>query len=122
MAGSWLNALENLQGQFLGLPEVEKLFEKDFLWVDETFVLASGLFKKDTTQEDSENTNENEGPGTPLGVPPVLLPTTPGVSSDSLTKLNELQLLQRIPTFYLFLPIVDESPYKFKLDSPKCSY
>ena len=92
MAGSWLNALENLQGQFSGLPEVEKLFEKDFLWVDETFVLASGLFKKDTTQEDSENTNENEDPGTPLGVPPVLLPTTPGVSSDRLMKFNELHL------------------------------
>jgi hypothetical protein len=92
MAGSWLNALENLQGQFSGLPEVEKLFEKDFLWVDETFVLASGLFKKDTTQEDSENTNENEGPGTPLGVPPVLLPTTPGVKKDRAERLGNSRI------------------------------
>ena len=83
MAVSWLNALENLQGQFSGLPEVEKLFEKDFQWVDEILQEATTLFKKDTTNEETENTNENEDPnGTPLGPPPVLLPTTPGVSQN----------------------------------------
>ena len=81
MAGSWLNALENLQGQFLGLPEVEKLFEKDFLWVDEILGEATSLFKKDTTQEVSETTNENDDPNA-LEVAPVLLPQTPGVSFD----------------------------------------
>ena len=81
MAVSWLNALENLQGQYSGLPEVEKLFEKDFQWVDEILAEATTLFRKDTTQEVSETTNENDDPNA-LGVAPVLLPQTPGVSVD----------------------------------------
>ena len=81
MPVSWLNALENLQGQYSGLPEVEKLFEKDFQWVDEILAEATTLFRKDTTQEVSETTNENDDPNA-LGVAPVLLPQTPGVSVD----------------------------------------
>ena len=78
MASSWLNALENLQSQFVGLPDVEKHFEKDFQWVEEIFAEATTLFKKDTTQEVSENTNEDDTPNG-LEVAPVLLPQTPRV-------------------------------------------
>merc|ERR1712029_294620 len=93
MAVSWLNALENLQGQFSGLPEVEKLFEKDFQWVDEILQEATTLFKKDTTNEETENTNENEDPnGTPLGPPPVLLPTTPGMKKERAERLGNSRL------------------------------
>jgi len=88
MAVSWLNALENLQGQFSGYPEVEKLFEKDFQWVNEILDEATTLFKKDTTQDVSETTNENDDPNT-LGVEaPVLLPQTPGVKKDRAERLG----------------------------------
>lgn len=78
MAISWLTALENLQGQFNGKPEVEKLMEKDFQWVDEVLTEATALFVKEKAKDDNDETNENDDSNA-LQVPPVLLPQTPRV-------------------------------------------
>ena len=75
MATSWLQALENLQQQFQGKPEVDLLFEKDFQWVDEVVAEATALFKKDTSQNEADKTNES----TSSDIAPVLLPQTPRV-------------------------------------------
>ena len=79
MAGSWLSTLENLQSQFLGKVEVDKLVEKDFQWVDEALTQATALFKKDLSTSDNTE-NDETGDQTLLDVQPVLLPQTPRVS------------------------------------------
>ena len=74
MATNWLIALENLQAQFRGLPEVEKLAEKDYQWINDVVEEATALFNKTDErgdEEDDENEDSNAGP--------VLLPQTPRV-------------------------------------------
>ena len=72
---SFLTTLENLQRLFQGKPEVDKLAEKDFQWVNDVVEEATALFnktsEKDTVEEDDENEDQNDAP--------VLLPQTPRV-------------------------------------------
>jgi len=41
--------LENLQNRYSGLPEVKKMFKKDFQWLDEIHAEALTVFEKDKT-------------------------------------------------------------------------
>lgn len=94
MANSWLTALENLQAQFRGLPDVEKLMEKDFEWVDEVLVEATALFKKDSSsakETDAEKTNDEST----ASDAPVLLPQTPRVKKDRAERLRNNSTMNR---------------------------
>ena len=55
MADSWIKDFENLQNRYSGLPEVKKLFKKDFQWLDEIHAEALTVFEKDKTFEFSES-------------------------------------------------------------------
>ena len=55
MADSWIKDFENLQNRYSGLPEVEKLFKKDFQWLDGIHAEALTVFEKENTLELSES-------------------------------------------------------------------
>ena len=55
MADSWIKDFENLQNRYSGLPEVEKLFKKDFQWLDGIHAEALTVFEKEHTLELSES-------------------------------------------------------------------
>ena len=61
MADSWIKDFENLQNRYSGLTEVEKLFKKDFQWLDEIHAEALTVFEKDKTFElfESEPNEDN---------------------------------------------------------------
>ena len=86
MDSHWLKSLSNLQEQFKGLSEVEKFFEADYQWIDEVVTEATSLFKKNSTQTNSQiddEENEDDSNNASDNVAPVLLPTTPRVRNFS---------------------------------------
>lgn len=95
MANSWLTALENLQAQFRGLPDVEKLMEKDFEWVDEVLVEATALFKKDSSSTNHENDKDKTNDESTSSDAPVLLPQTPRVKKDRAERLRNNSTMNR---------------------------
>lgn len=81
MAVSWLTALENLQRQINGVADVEKLFEKDYEWMDDVASEATALFKKDASRQEAGEDDDDDDEGA-MENAPVLLPQTPRVSES----------------------------------------